>query len=121
MPSITETRHAGEFLLGEWDAIYSQDAAILFNGEGALLPGAVLGKRTADGKYVALNPGGSGGAEVAAGILFEAADSSTGDAVCVVVARDAMVNGKLLDWGAASAPQIVTATAELLAAGIKVI
>lgn len=75
-----------------------------------------------DGTWVILAPGGSGGAEVAKGILYD--DVVVGDdgpQRVVVTPRDAEVNGALLTWPAGiTAAQKLAAVGQLETLGIVV-
>lgn len=49
--------------------------------QGVLPAGTVLARVSSTKEYVVYNNAGSGGAEVAIGVLYQAVDTSTGDAV----------------------------------------
>ena len=51
----------------------------LLSGQGVIAAGTVIARQTASKKYVVYNNAGSGGAEVADGILAEAVDTASGD------------------------------------------
>lgn len=96
-----ETTHAGEFLLSEGNGNISREQVVIASGEN-LAAGAVVGKITASGKYVAYNDAGVAGEEVAAGILYEAVDASAADANGVIIARLAEVDASLITGGDAN-------------------
>jgi len=50
------------------------------------------------GDYEALDPAATTGEQTACAILYDGVDASSADAACVVVARDAVVNGGELTW-----------------------
>lgn len=76
--------------------------------------GAVLGKVTASGEYVAYNPAGTDGSEVVAGILFDERDVSESTANAVAITNDAEVNAEEIVWGdALTATEIATAVGAL--------
>lgn len=100
MTTLTEGRHAGEFLVSEANGDRSRETGTLLSGQN-LKAGTVLG-RTAAGKLKAL-PGdldSNGGLEASAvGILWDNVDASAGDVAGVVyIARDAEVNGAELTY-----------------------
>jgi hypothetical protein len=71
------------------------------------------------GKYVPLNPLATDGSEVCAGVAYDGVKAAAAvDAKGVVIVRHAKLNSSEIDWGTLSAPQIATATAQLLALGI---
>lgn len=117
--SISEGRHAGEFILSEADGQRSRDNVTIVSGQD-LGPGAVLGKITASSKYAAVNQGASDGSQTVAGILIGACDATGGDVEAAIINTDAEVNGECLDWGSESAAEQTTGIAELLTLGIKV-
>lgn len=72
------------------------------------------------GKYTAVAPTAVDGSQVAAAILYDAADASSGDVACVVTARDAEVNANELTWPSIGTAAKATATAQLAARGIVI-
>lgn len=93
MTTLTEGKHAGEFLVSEGNGWISREAVTIVSGQN-LVAGTVLGKITASGKYKAYSNAAADGSEVAAGILFDNVDASGGDvAGAVMIARHAEVNG----------------------------
>ncbi len=120
MTTYNEPARALEFLVSEANGQRSRDQVTIAAAAGALVPGAVLGRITASGKYVAYANGAADGSEVAAGILcYEAPDLAV-DQLATIINGDAEVQGSLLNWGAASAPDITAGTADLLARNIKI-
>jgi hypothetical protein len=120
MPILTETPHAGGFLV--WEALrdYCRSSVILASGD--LQPGTILGKITASGKYAAHDPAASNGTQTAAAILWNRADATGGDTNAVVLLRGpAIVNQHEISIpGTPTAPQIAAAHAALLTVGILV-
>lgn len=98
MPVKTETRRAGDFVLSEANGNLSREQVII--DAGVLVPGTVLGKITASGKYVAHAPAAVDGSEVAAAVLHGHADATTADDTGVVYVRLAEVRADLLVWPA---------------------
>ena len=90
----TEATRAGEFLVSEANGKRSRESIIVTGGP--YLPGQVLGKITASGKYTAYAAGASDGTETAAGVLWDAADGSSADVSAVAVVRDAEVVESML-------------------------
>ena len=90
----TQTVRAGEFLVSEANGTRSREAITVTGGP--YLPGQVLGKITASGKYTAYTGGASNGTETAAGVLYAAADGSVADVSAVAIVRDAEVSEALL-------------------------
>jgi hypothetical protein len=120
MTTLTESRHAGGFLVWETARDDTRETVTLASGAGKLAPGTVLGKITTGGKFTQLAPAASNGSQNAAGILWGPADATAADAAAVVVLRGpAIVNRNELIWPTgATEPQIAAATAALAALGI---
>lgn len=104
---------------------YSVDTKTILKGAAAtrsLVAGTVLGKITADGKYVELNLAATEGAgsDAAAGVLLNPVSASTAaDEEAAVVVRHAVVSKDGLTWpDGITAGQIATALGELAALGI---
>lgn len=120
MTTLTESTHAGEFLISEEDNCYSRDAVTVVSGQN-LKAGAVLGKITASGKWAAHDPAASDGSQNAAGVLFEAVDATVADKIGVVIQRVAQVNGDEILWKTGiTAPQKTAGIAALAAIGVIV-
>lgn len=98
MPVLTETRHAGGFMVSEARGHRSRETVTIVSGAGKLQPGSVLGKITASGKYTLYNNALATGVETAAAILWDDVDATSADRVAVVIARDAEVNAGELIW-----------------------
>ncbi len=119
MATLTEGRHAGEFVLSEASGVRSRETVTLAQSQ-TVVPGTVLGKVTASGEYGVLDPGAADGLEAAAGVAFygaatEAAETSP----LVIIARDAEVKQHCLEWPAdITEPQKTAAIAQLAALGI---
>ncbi len=96
MTSKTETGHAGGIILSEANGNRSRDAVTIKEGED-LKAGAVLGKITATGLYVAYDDGGTDdGRRTAVAILYADCGATDGDTVATAIVRDAEVNGEEL-------------------------
>ena len=120
MPTLTETRHAGGFLV--WEALRDYCRSTVILASGNLQPGTILGKITASGKYAAHDPAAANGTQTAAAILWDSVDASGGDTNAVVLIRGpAIVNQYEISIpGTPTAPQIAAAYAALLTLGILV-
>lgn len=113
------------YLVSEANGTRSREVVTIAQGQN-LLPGAVLGKVTATGKYVAVDPAnGSGeggtpdGSQTAVAVLFAAVDTTAAEKPGVVTARDAEVAAHALAWPAGTTePQKTAALAQLAAVGI---
>lgn len=123
MVTLTEGRHEGEFI-GELalGVGYHVDEITLLSGEN-LPAGAVLGKVTASGKYVAYDPAGTDdGRRTVAGVLVPNADASDADVVTRALVRGPCTINKFdLTWadGIDAAAQASALEALLDSTGIK--
>lgn len=120
MATLYEKRGTANFLVSEANGMYrSRDEGNVAAGAApGLLSGTILGKLTAGGNHVAYDPAASNGAEIIAGILFEAA---VGTVKRTIVTRDCEVNGAHLIYQAgANDAAKATANAALKALGIIV-
>lgn len=120
MSILTETNHAGGFLVWEVLRDYTRETVTIASGAGKLEPGTVLGKITTGGKFTKLTPAATNGSQNAAGILWAGVDASAADSPGVVVLRGpALVNRHEIIWPeGASEAQITAATTALGALGI---
>lgn len=117
----TQAYNVGDWLKWEQENLFSRLAITLLAGSGDLSTGTVLGKVTASGKYVQLDPDASDGSQNAAGILLldRSVPDSSDDAEAVAVVRDAIVGDAGLTWPTGiSTGDKETAQAALLALGI---
>ena len=89
MPTLTEGRHPGGFLV--WEAFRDYCREVVTIDAGQLEPGTVLGKITVGGKYVAHDPDATDGSETAVAVLWGKADASAGDAPAVAQRRERVV------------------------------
>ena len=120
MSILTETNHAGGFLIWEVLRDYTRETVTIASGAGKLEPGTVLGKITTGGKFTKLTPAATNGSQNAAGILWAGVDASAADALGVVILRGpALVNRHEIIWPeGASEAQITAATTALGALGV---
>lgn len=121
MPSITQSKTLGDLLKYEASSLYSREAATIAAGQNLQL-GAVLGRKTADGKLYALDPAATDGTETAVGVLATDTDATLIDRDdAILIARHAIVAKSALIWPAGiTAPQKAAAEAQLVALGILV-
>ncbi len=113
--------YPSDWLKSESDSDYSRDQAVVAAGQGRLVTGTVLGRRTADSKLAVLNPLATDGTQIAAAILFDrAVDATSADQPVEVVTRHAVVGHAGLVWGPAvnTAQLRATAAQQLKAKGI---
>jgi hypothetical protein len=126
MAEVVETlNYPSEWLKWEEDGWYSREDVTILAGSGSarvLTSGMVLAKVSASGKWVQLDQDGSGGAEVAAGILlFDTTAPASVDKRAAIIARDAIVSDNGITWPSTiDSGEIATATAQLQALGIRV-
>ena len=78
---------------------FSRDEVTIVSGQAAMVPGTVLGKITASGKYKIFNNANADGSEVPAAILLETTAAAAADITGVVVLkRHAEVVRQALVW-----------------------
>jgi hypothetical protein len=123
MPTLTENNRNWEFLVSENNGDFSREQIVLNSGQN-LRSGAVLGRITATGRFTILAPAASDGSQNAIAILGPATDATAGNTRTAGVVGgpgvSVEVNSRLLVWPVGiTAPQQATATAALVAAGIK--
>lgn len=101
--ALTETRRTGDFLISEASGTRSREEVTIDLSAGAMIPGTVVSKLTASGKWVAYDDAGTDGSETASGILYAAVADSTADQKGVVFVRDCEVTGIRLTGSNANA------------------
>lgn len=122
---FVKTPSAASYLVSEANGTRSREVVTIAEGVHAL-PGTVLGKVTATGHYVPLDPAnGSGegqspdGSQTAVAVLFAEVDATLGEKPGVITARDAEVAAHALLWPTGITEQQKTAAlAQLAQAGI---
>jgi len=126
MPVLHEpVQHLGDLLKYEAPNFYSRDEVVVGAGQTLAL-GAVVGRVTATGEIVALDPTASDGRETVAGVLIEAVTVPRGEGHrrrSVIVARHAMVFGGALVLPTSLTPEQTATTlalAQLAALGVLV-
>lgn len=120
MTTYNEPARPFDFLISEANGSLSRDQVTVAAAAPAMVPGTVLGKITASGKYSIYNNAASDGTEVAAAILCYAADDLAADQIATVITSDAEVADALLNWGANDGTGITAGKADLLAKNIKI-
>jgi hypothetical protein len=123
MTKLTENFHAGSALLGEEEEFFYCRDTITVGASQSLHANTVIGKVTASGQFLALNPAGADGTEDAAGVLIYPVSTGAGQTaeVAAWVRGPCTLRGSDLVWAAGiTDPQKATAIAALLVLGIKV-
>ena len=120
---LTETIHDGGFLVSEANGRRSRsEVTVTVPAATKLVAGYVLGKLSADGKYVPYDNANTDGSEAAAAILYTECDNSDGgaptDFTATVIDMDAEVREDDLTWLDAQNDK-TAGLADLLALGIK--
>lgn len=100
MAVLTETRHAGEFVLSEGNGNISRDNIVIVSGAGVVRAGTVLGKITESGKYTPSPHTGADGSQTAVAINLYEVDATSADAAVSAIMRDAEVNVNTLAYAA---------------------
>ena len=121
MPVLHEPVHLSDLLKYEAPNLYSRDEVIVAAGQSLVL-GAVVGRITATGEIVALDPTANDGRETVAGVLIEAVvTAATERKRSVIVSRHALVfGGSLVLPTTLTSEQTTAAIAQLTALGIVV-
>lgn len=108
---------AGHFLIGENDPNLSNESITLAPTGVDLLAGTILGKITASGLYVPINPAAADGSQNFAGILYGRRDTNASNQRATAVVRRQVVNSNLLTYvNAANAAQKTAIEAQAAAA-----
>ena len=116
----THPRTAGIYIAAEVAVALSRENGVLAEGE-SLQAGTVLGKLTATGEYVQLDPEADTGAENAAAILYASKDATDSAQPIVVTERLTAVTGDELIWpDGIAAPAKAAAIAALAAKHIVI-
>lgn len=122
--SFTETPRDLAFILSEGNRTRSREVLTIKSGAGKLAAGTVLGKVTADSKYVA-SPNaeveGLEGAETATAILGYEVDATSADVDAVCITDDAEVKDAMLVFEATvnDSTKRAAKLTQLRAVGIK--
>jgi hypothetical protein len=109
----------GGFLIGAFEALRSSESIVLGITAVALPAGTRLGKITSTGLYVPIAPAASDGSQNWAGDLFEERPISAATQKAAIVARGAIVNGRLMTYiNAVNNTQKLAVEAQAAAAGV---
>lgn len=118
MTTLTEGPGTANYIVSEANGTRSRDVETLLVGNN-LLPGTVLGRITASGKYTQVTPGASDGSEKAVAVLFAAVNATAADRAAVITARDTEVRAAALILpAAATTPQKNAILDQLASVGI---
>lgn len=115
----------GNYLVSEANGTRSREVITIAQGQ-KLLPGAVLGKVAATGKYVLVDPANGtaegetpDGSQTAVAVLFAQVDTTAAEKPGVITARDTEVAAHALVWpDGISEPHQSAALGQLAAVGI---
>lgn len=111
----------GHFLWGPNQPNKSGESITLAPTAVDLPSGTVLGKITASGLYVPLNPAAADGSQNFAGILWGTRFINAANQRAAAVVRDVVVNGNLLTYiNALTAPQLAAVVAAASAVGVMI-
>lgn len=121
MATLTEGKHAGEFLVSEAEGTRAREVGTLLLGQ-KVVTGELVGIETASGKYVAYDPAGViAGSNTVKGVAFNNTDATTADVKgMVIIVRDAELRGSDLTYNEAVAGTITAEVAGLKALGLIV-
>ncbi|ORE90538.1 hypothetical protein ATO13_22571 [Stappia sp. 22II-S9-Z10] len=119
-PILSDDRvSTASYLVSEANGFRSREQVLIASGSGVLMPGAVLGRVTASGKYAPLDPDAETGEEDAVAILYEGCDATDADVRRAITARDSEVVAELLVFADGTTdPEKTAALAQLAALGI---
>lgn len=122
MTIVYEGSHAGEFILSEADHGYSRDNITVASGSGVILPGDVLGKISASGKFKKSTATGADGGQTAVAVAVTGCDATSADKVIPGIVRAAQVKASELTYDASvdDATKRSAKATQLAAVGIVV-
>lgn len=121
MPTVkTEGRYATEGLLSEAERGRSRDNIVIASGSGVIVPGQILGKVTASGKFKKSTATGSTGEEKGVAIALYGCDATTADQKISAITRAAQwrVDDLVFDATVNDATKKAAKIAELAVVGI---
>ncbi|PZP69065.1 MAG: head decoration protein [Delftia acidovorans] len=122
MTTLIEGAHTGEFILSEAEHGRSRDNITIASGSGVILPGDVLAKVTASGKFKKSTDTGSDGGQTAIAVAISGCDATSADKVIPAITRAAQVKAVALTYDASvsDATKRGTKATQLAAVGIVV-
>lgn len=97
MPKFTH-----DWLVHELDPQLYRRAGVIASGSGVVTTGLVLGRITASGKYVPLDPAATNGSQNAAAIVLNRVDATSADAETAILTGHAQIVPSQLTWSAAA-------------------
>lgn len=119
MTALTETLHAGGFIVSEANGYRSRDEVTIDESQ-TLVTGQVVMLNHAGTKWVAYDDDSFTDA-AAGGILYDAVTTATGEnKPATIIARDAEVDGTLLNWGGNDTGDEDAGKVDLAALGIVI-
>lgn len=119
MPFAVEPKTISDILTWEVDQNYSREVVTIASGRWLPI-GTVLGKITASGLYVALNPAATDGSQTAAAVLLADVDAYA-DIPALAAMRMGILKASGLGWPAGITPeQKAAAISQLQALGLLV-
>ncbi|MBI9092805.1 MAG: head decoration protein [Desulfobacterium sp.] len=118
MAAFAEPNNLGDVLIWEEERGYSREKITIVSGT-TLVPGQVIGKVTASGKYAAFDQDLDTGVETPVGIAIANYDATGGDIQGVMIVRDAITTTGGIVWpDDITTEEKTTATATLAGLGI---
>lgn len=129
MTALTETLHAGGFIVSELHdgaGHLSRETVTVHGGytdAGVIVAGTVMGQITTGGKWVPSPNSGADGSQTAKGVLFDTVDATDADVTAVIIRRVAEVRASDLtyDTSVDDNTKIATKITQLAAAGVEII
>lgn len=101
--ALNQGKWTGEFIISEANGSLSREQVTIAAAAPAMVPGTVLGKITASGKYAPYSNANNDGTETAVAILYRGVPDSASDQKAVVITRLAEVQrSELTGWDAAA-------------------
>lgn len=98
MPTLTEGKTPGDWLLFEESNLFSRDQGVITGGD--YQSGTVLGRITANKKLTECDPSAGDGSETAVAVLHADVNAAAADAPGLLIARHAQVSRQGLGFGA---------------------
>lgn len=103
MPTLQQGKWTGEFIISEANGSLSREQVTIAASSPAMVPGTLVGKITASGKYAPYNNANNDGTETCVGVLYRGVPDSASDQKAVIVTRLAEVQrSELTGWDAAA-------------------
>lgn len=121
--NYTEGRMPAEAVLSESNGQRSREAIVVASGAGIVLPGTVLGRITATGKYLPAAPAAVDGSQTGAAVALYGCNATSADQSIAALVRDAEVKAFALIYAATvnTDPLRAAKRAELAAPAVNII